>query len=126
MTIKVDEHGLTVQASRPALSQTLAIGAGSIQSAPFSVGTPGIALGSVYSSGTQYSSAPNNTTHIRVVGTSDSWISFGANPTAAVGGIASILLPAGVPEYFWVYPGERVAVIQNAAAGSLNVAEMVA
>jgi hypothetical protein len=35
-------------------------------------------------------------------------------------------LPAGVPEYFWVYPGERVAVTQNSAAGSLNVAEMVA
>jgi hypothetical protein len=41
-------------------------------------------------------------------------------------GTSSIFLPAGVPEYFWVYPGEKVAVIQNAAAGSLNIAEMVA
>ena len=45
---------------------------------------------------------------------------------AGVASVACILLPAGVPEYFWVYPGERVAVVQNAAAGSLNIAEMVA
>jgi hypothetical protein len=64
--------------------------------------------------------------HIRLVSTSDCWVSFGANPTAAIAGVASILLPSGVPEYFWVYPGEKVAVIQNSAAGSLNVAEMVA
>jgi hypothetical protein len=124
MTIKVDQQGLTVQASRPALSQTLAIGAGSIQSAAFSIGpTNTYAQGPV--AGVPINT-PNNTTHVRIVGTSDSWIAFGANPTAAVGGVGSILLPAGVPEYFWVYPGERVAVIQNAAAGSLNVAEMVA
>jgi hypothetical protein len=124
MTIKSDQHGFEVQAARPALSQTLAIGAGSIQSAPFSTGPVG-----TYAAGPVAGvpiTTPNNTLHVRLVGTSDSWVSFGTNPTAAVAGVASILLPAGVPEYFWVYPGERVAVIQNSAAGSLNVAEMVA
>lgn len=122
MTIKVDQQGLTVQASRPALSQTVAIGAGSIQSAAFSTGpmnTYSQALNTPITS-------PNNTTHIRLVGTADCWVSFGANPTAAIAGISSILLPAGIPEYFWVYPGEKVAVIQNVGAGSLNIAEMVA
>lgn len=121
MTIKSDQHGYEVQASRPALSQTVAIGAGSVQSAPFSVGPVG-----GYSATGQPVTSPNNTAHVRLVATSDCWVAFGANPTAAVGSVAAILLPAGVPEYFWVYPGERVAVIQNTAAGSLNVAEMVA
>jgi hypothetical protein len=121
MTIKVDEHGLTVQASRPALSQTIAIGAGSIQSAAFSVGRPD----SYNADGTPIT-IPNNTTHIRAVATADCWISFGANPTAVVAAVTAILLPAGVPEYFWVVPGERIAVIQNVGAGSLNIAELVA
>ena len=126
MTIKSDQHGFEVQASRPALSQTLAIGAGSIQSAAFQTYSP---QGSYSAASVVYGTpitTPNNTLHIRVVGTSDSWIAFGANPVAAVASVACILLPAGVPEYFWVYPGERIAVIQNSAAGSLNVAEMVA
>ena len=122
MTIKVDQQGLTVQASRPALSQTIAIGAGSIQSAAFSVGPT-----NTYSQPLNTPiTTPNNTTHVRLVATADCWVSFGANPTAAVGGISSILLPAGVPEYFWVLPGEKIAVIQNVGAGSLNIAELVA
>ena len=121
MTIKSDQHGYEVQAARPALSQTVAIGAGSIQSAVFSTGP----VGSYSTTGAPVTS-PNNTMHVRLVATSDCWVSFGANPTAAVASTAAILLPAGVPEYFWVYPGERLAVIQNSAAGSLNIAELVA
>lgn len=121
MTIKSDQHGFEVQAARPALSQTIAIGAGSIVSAPFSVAPPG-----TYSSAGIPNTTPNNTLHVRLVATSDCWVAFGASPTAVVASAAAILLPAGVPEYFWVYPGERVAVIQNAGAGSLNIAEMVA
>lgn len=125
MTIKSDQHGFEVQAARPALSQTIAIGAGSVVSAPFSTyGFQGTyAAGPVTGVPT---TTPNNTLHVRLVATSDCWIAFGANPVSAVNSPAAILLPAGVPEYFWVYPGERVAVIQAAAAGFLNVAEMVA
>jgi hypothetical protein len=125
MTIKSDQHGFEVQAARPALSQTIAIGAGSIQSAPFSVGPVGVYSTTNPTYG-QPITVPNNTMHVRLVATSDCWVSFGANPTAAASSVAAILLPAGVPEYFWVYPGERVAVIQNVAAGLLNVAEMAA
>jgi len=122
VTIKSDQHGFEVQASRPALSQTLSIGAGSVQSAAFQTYPTS---GSYTPAGSQITS-PNNTLHIRLVATSDCWVSFGTNPTAAIAGVASILLPTGVPEYFWVFPGERVAVTQNVGAGSLNVAEMVA
>jgi hypothetical protein len=122
VTIKSDQHGFEVQASRPALSQTLAVGAGSIQSAAFQTYPT---MGAYAATGVPITS-PNNTLHIRLASTADCWVSFGTNPTAVVAGVASILLPAGVPEYFWVYPGEKVAVIQNAAGGSLNVAEMVA
>lgn len=121
MTIKSDQHGYEVQAARPALSQTVAIGAGSLQSAAFSTGP----VGTYVNTGVPVST-PNNTSHIRLVATADCWVSFGANPTAASGGVTSILLPAGVPEYFWVLPGEKVAVIQNVGAGSLNIAELAA
>src|SRR5262245_13129205 len=120
MTIKVDQHGLVVQASRPALSQTLAIGAGSVQSAAFQTGSP---LYTYNADGTVATQA-NNTTHIRLVSNAACWVSFGTNPTAVASGSASILLPAGVPEYFWVARGEKVAVIQDTGAGSLNIAEM--
>lgn len=134
MTVKVDLHGLTVQAARPALSQTLTIGASSTQSAAFSVSPYPIGsysqtpsnVGTPLPNPLTPALTPQQTLHIRCVGTSDSWIVFGANPTASVGGAGCILLPAGVPEYFWVMPGEKIAVIQNSAGGSLNVAEMTA
>lgn len=125
MTIKVDEHGLTVQASRPALSQTLTVGSGSVQSAPFSTGPTNTYSGAPPTYG-QPVTQPNNTTHIRVVSTADCWIAFGANPTAVAGQSPSILIPAGVPEYFWVQPGEKLAVIQSSGAGTLNIGELVA
>jgi hypothetical protein len=123
MTIKSDQHGFEVQAGRPALSQTIAFGAGSTQSAPFSTATS--PAGSYSATGAPITT-PNQTLHVRLVTTADCWISFGASPTAVAGGTSSILLPAGVPEYFWVFPGERVAVVQNAAGGSLNIGEMLA
>ena len=125
MTIKSDQHGFEVQAARPALSQTIAIGGGSVVSAPFST----YGFQGAYADGPVKGvpiTQPNNTLHVRLVATSGCWVAFGATPVAAVGSAACILLPAGVPEYFWVYPGERIAVIQDTGAGSLNIAEMVA
>ncbi len=125
MTVKTDQHGLTVQAARPALSQTIAIGGGSVQSAPFSTYSPQGSYADGPVKGVPIT-VPNNTLHVRVVATADCWIAFGQNPVALAASPVSILLPAGIPEYFWVYPGERIAVVQNIAGGSLNIAEMVA
>jgi hypothetical protein len=121
MTVQRDSGGSAVQAARPYLSQTVAIGAASAPSAAFATNPDQRTY-----VGTGVAMPTNQTQHVRLVATSDCWISFGAAPTAVASGTSSIFLPAGVPEYFWVYPGEKVAVIQNAAAGSLNIAEMVA
>lgn len=121
MTIRQDRHGNVVQASRPFSSQSIAVGAGSVASTAFAVnkdrplrnveGQPGD--GSV-----------NHTRHIRCVATVACWIAFGAAPTAVVRGSGSMYLPAGLPEYFWVLPGEQIAVIQDSAAGFLYVSEL--
>ena len=123
MTVKSDQHGFVVQAARPALSQTIAIGAGSVVSAPFQTA---VAPSGSYDSSGRPIWSPQQTLHVRLCATSDCWVSFGPTPVAAVNGISSILLPAGVPEYFWVNPGELIACIQSATGGFLNIAEMVA
>jgi hypothetical protein len=119
VTIHSDQHGFEVQCGRPALSQTIAVGAGSLQSAPFQTGTPGR-----YDSTGAPITTPNFTTHVRLVSTSNCWVQFGTNPVSVAQTSPSILLIAGVPEYFWVVAGERVSVIQDTAAGILNIAEL--
>lgn len=121
MTIKVDEHGLTVQASRPALSQTLTISGTTAPSAAFSVGTP-----NRYNDDGTPANAKNNTTHIRLVSTTNCWVVFGTTPVAVASAVNALLLPAYTPEYFWVLPGEKVAAIQDTAGGVLNIVELVA
>jgi hypothetical protein len=123
VTVKSDQHGFVVQAAIPALSQTIAIGGGSVSSTAFQVAAA--PSGSYNADGTPIL-RPQQTLHVRLCGTSDCWVAFGPTPVAAVNGAGSILLPAGVPEYFWVYPGEFVACIQAAAGGFLNITEMVA
>ena len=63
----------------------------------------------------------SQTFDIRLVSTVASHVRIGSNPTAVA---ADTLLPANVPEYFHVYPGEKVAVIQDSAGGTLNVTEL--
>lgn len=60
---------------------------------------------------------------IRVVSTTNCWINIGTNPTAA-NADDNLYLPANVIEYFRVAPGQRLAVIQDSAAGTINVSEM--
>ena len=122
MTVKRDQFGDVVQAARPALVQNITTSGSSQQSAAFQAGDPGYTYNQ---DGTVNQNVPSFTQHIRVVATSNCWIAFGANPTAAAGtGTASILLPAYTPEYFWVVKGEKLAVIQDASAGTLNIAEL--
>lgn len=57
---------------------------------------------------------------VRLVATTDCHVAVGTNPTATT---SSMLLPAGVPEYFALLPDQRIAAIKasGAAAGSLYI-----
>ena len=59
---------------------------------------------------------------IRVVCTTNAWITFGANPTAAKDA-TSLFIAANVPEFFGVTPGEKLAVIRDASDGVTSIAE---
>jgi hypothetical protein len=72
----------------------------------------------------QSSSFGATTREIRVVCSAACHINIGANPTAAATDNNGMLLPANVVEYFHVNPGEKIAVIQDSAAGTFAVSEM--
>jgi hypothetical protein len=78
----------------------------------------------VTTSGTSAQSAvmPANTQIVRVVCSAASYISFSADPTADT--TTSIYMPAGLVEYFAIEPGEKLAVIQDSAAGTVYVQPM--
>jgi hypothetical protein len=61
---------------------------------------------------------------IRVVSTTNCHINIGQNPTAAATDNNGVYLPASVVEYYHVTPGQKVAVIQDSAGGTLCVASM--
>jgi FtsP/CotA-like multicopper oxidase with cupredoxin domain len=72
----------------------------------------------------QTAACPANTYEVRVVSTTNCHIKIGDDPTAAATDNNGIYLPSGVVEYFHVTPGQRVAVIQDSAGGTLNVGFM--
>jgi len=121
MTVKVDTYGLTVQAAKPGSTQQLTIAGVSQVSAPCFIGSVGTYVDDGVNIGRPIT--PNTTQHVRLCATSDCYIAIGPNPVAAVAG--GLLLPAMSPEYFWVSPGDRIAVIQLSASGSLNIVECV-
>jgi hypothetical protein len=84
---------------QPILTQPVAVGASSTQSAAF----------------TAY------TKTVRLIANTDCYVAFGSNPTAST---SSLFLPAGSIEYFRVQPGSQIAVIQSTLAGTLNLSEM--
>lgn len=64
------------------------------------------------------------TCDIRIVATGNCWVNIGASPTATAGA-NSFYLPLGQIEYLHVNPGQKIAVIQDAAStGTFNVAEL--
>ncbi len=67
-------------------------------------------------------SAAVDSTVVRLVATADCHIVFGANPTA---GSTDTLLLANQPEYFVFTPGQRIAVIQDSATGTLYITPAV-
>ena len=62
---------------------------------------------------------------VRLVATSDCHVAFGPTSPVAVADGTCIFLPAGIPEYFVLNPGDKVAVIQDSLAGSLFVTSAV-
>lgn len=60
---------------------------------------------------------------VRVASTTNAWIAINDNPTA-IAADGSAYLPANQVEYFSVKPGDRLAVIQDSAAGNISVTEM--
>lgn len=122
MTVKRDRYGNTIQAARPGICQNVAIGAASVASAPFTQGSIGNYGDGSAAGGSGAPVTPATTQHIRVVATVDCFIALGASPIATVN---SPFLPASSVEYFWVMPGEQIAVLQSTSTGTLNVSECV-
>jgi hypothetical protein len=90
------------QVVHPGVSQTVAIGASSVQSNFFTSGV----------------------TIIRLFATVDCWVAMNTNPTAIAGDPASFFMPGGIVEYFQVTPNHKLAVIQTTAgSGSLYITE---
>jgi hypothetical protein len=86
--------------SRLAAAQEIAIGAASAASSAFGA----------------------STYQLRVAATSACRIRIGdGTPTAAA---TDAYLPADRPEYFTCTPGQKIAVIQESAAGKLSVTEL--
>lgn len=72
-------------------------------------------------SGTSAQSAAMQTNEIMLVATTACWIKFGTNPTAVANTDANLYLPAGIFYTIKWVPGQKVAVIQDSAAGYLVV-----
>lgn len=60
---------------------------------------------------------------VRLTPTTDCHVAFGANPTAAADGTC-MFLPASQPIVLAFTSGNKIAVIQNAAAGTLFITVM--
>lgn len=82
---------------------------------------PGTNQTIVTSGSSQQSSAfASLTSIIRVYCTQDCYLAFGTDPTASS---SSLFLPSGTIEYFGVYGGTKVAVLQVSASGNLYITE---
>ena len=57
---------------------------------------------------------------VRVVAQGDCHLAFGTNPTAVADGTC-VFLPAGIPEYFVIAAGSKIAVIQDSAQATGNL-----
>lgn len=132
MTLKRDEYGNQIQAMHPYLSQVVNFTTVSAASAPFTYVKEPIPPPRQTAPATMIKG--QRTMHIRIVATNACWIAFGPSvdanniavpaPVAVRLGAGSMFIPSGIPEYFWVRPGERVAAIQDAGAGALYITEL--
>ena len=64
----------------------------------------------------------SETREVRIVCTVDSYVEFGASPTAAS---SSLIIPAYTPEYFRVAPSTKVAFLRvGSVTGTARVTEV--
>lgn len=96
-----DENGRPMQLLRMLTVQNVTVSGTSAQSAAFG----------------------EKTQAVRLISTTRCYVMFGPSPTATTSNGA--LLEIGIPEYFAVTPGAKLAAIQSTAGGSLNIVEMV-
>ena len=96
--------GNFLQTIKLSTAQEVTVGAASAQSSV--IGTAG--------------QTPNRV--VRLCATTACRIAVGTNPTATATGT---LLPANVAEFTELTPGERIAVIQESAAGKLSITECI-
>lgn len=59
---------------------------------------------------------------VKVTLTTAGFIAFGTAPAATT---SDMYMPAGVPDYYRVNPGEKVSAVQSASGGTMYVTEMV-
>jgi hypothetical protein len=70
----------------------------------------------------QSSAVGSTTTIIRIAVNQDTYVAFGASPTATS---ANMIMPAGAIEFFAVTPGvTKVAVLQVGTAGIASIVEL--
>lgn len=100
MKQRQDEYGHATGIFKPGTSQKVAIGAATAQSSAFGSATRAVTLHA----------------------TSACFVAFGSNPTAVAD--TTHFLAAGERASFMVDGGDKVAVIQSSASGSLYVTEL--
>ena len=71
--------------------------------------------------GTISTAINSRTSVVRVLCTTDSYVAFGASPTATT---ASMIVPANQAEYFVMVGTEKVSAVQVSTGGVLHVTEM--
>lgn len=76
-----------------------------------------------FDSSTQSTAIPANVFDMRLLADQACYVIWGVNPTALNTGV-HMPLAAGVPEYFKVVPGEKVAAIKVTTAGNLSITPM--
>jgi hypothetical protein len=72
-------------------------------------------------SGTSAQSTAFISSEIAIAANTNCWITIGANPTAVADTDANMYLPAGVVFHLRVKVGDKLAAIQDTAAGHISV-----
>lgn len=98
--LAVDDYGGRIQALRPGTARTLTLDTTPRTTPPLSTGI----------------------SVVRLVSTVPCLLAFGVDPEATVA--AGHRLPAEVPEYFRVAPGDRLAAVRASTDGTLHISEM--